>query len=338
VWESPVNLSNETLCASLRDQYALAVTNLTFLPIGHDASAWVYRVETAGGLLLFLKVRRRVSNPPSLLVPSYLQDHGIARVIAPLPSVKQSLWTEVGGYALIVYPFVAGVPGKEHGLSTQQWIDYGATFRQIHNSPVAPALARVMRRETYIPSGAATVRRLAEHVGRAIFAHPEEQTLATFWRERQNLIITLVKRAEDLGRLLAQRGLAFVLCHADAHTANVLLDTSGQVWIVDWDETLLAPKERDLMFVVRGISSTLVGPREQDLFFQGYGTTALDALALAYYRYAWAVSEIGEYGEQVFFRPDLGQLSRRAGVDAFKSLFLPGSIVMIACERALGEP
>ena len=45
--------------------------------------------------------------------------------------------------------------------------------------------------------------------------------------------------AEGLGRPLAQRAPALVLCHADVHTGNVLLDAGGQLWIVDWDETLL---------------------------------------------------------------------------------------------------
>ena len=53
-------------------------------------------------------------------------------------------------------------------------------------------------------------------------------------------------------------------------------------------------------------------------------------LALAYYRYAWAVSDIGSYGEQVFFRPDLGPNTRREGVGDFKGLFAPGEIVTIA--------
>jgi len=36
-----------------------------------------------------------------------------------------------------------------------------------------------------------------------------------------------------------------------------------------------------------------IGPREEALFFRGYGATAIDPLALAYYRYAWAVGDIG---------------------------------------------
>ena len=111
----------------------------------------------------------------------------------------------------------------------------------------------------------------------------------------------------------------------------MLLDAEGQVWIVDWDETVLAPRERDLMFVVGGASAAdWWGRMRRSLFLQGYGATTIDPLALAYYRYAWAVSDIGEFGAEVFLRPDLGAISRRAAVDAFMSLFLPGNIVALA--------
>jgi spectinomycin phosphotransferase len=326
--EPPVDLADEQLRASLHTRYGLAVTELTFLPLGHDSSAWVYRVRTTDGTSYFLKVRRRVVNEPRLLVPRYLHDQGVAQVIAPLPTTTQALWTAVDGYALILYPFVEGTSGKDQGMTRSQWIAYGTILRQIHAATLPPDLAQLMPRETFVPEGAGLVRDLEAHLGGRTFADPTAQALATFWHERRDEIHTLVRRAEELGLRLAERAPAFMLCHADIHTANVLLDAGARVWIVDWDETVLAPKERDLMFVVGGgISDRLVGPREEEWFFQGYGATPLDPLALAYYRYAWAVSDISEFGAQVFFRPDLGEVTKHAAADQFISLFQPGQIV-----------
>lgn len=329
--EPPVDLPDEALRAGLRTNYGLAVTDLTFLPLGHDSSAWVYRVRTADNTTYFLKVRTRLTNAPSLLVPRYLREQGVAQVIAPLPTITQTLWAEVDGYAIILYPFVAGTTGKDQGMAPRQWVAYGALLRRIHATALAPDLVQLMPRETYVPAGAGLVRELEAQLGGRTVADPAAQALATFWHERWDDIHRLVARAEELGRRLAQRAPACVLCHADFHTANVLLDAGGQVWIVDWDDTVLAPKERDLMFVLGGgISRALVGPRAEELFVQGYGATTVDALALAYYRYAWAVSDIGAYGAQVVLRPDLGVVSRREAVGRFLSLFRPGNIVALA--------
>ncbi len=81
-----------------------------------------------------------------------------------------------------------------------------------------------------------------------------------------------------------------------------------------------------------------VGPREEELFLQGYGTTAVDPLALTYYRYALAVKDMGEYCEQVFFRPDLGPVTRREAVDRFLIMFQPHRIIELALGSDDGTP
>jgi spectinomycin phosphotransferase len=328
--EPPANLPNDTLCACLRARYELIPTELTFLPLGHDASAWVYRVRAADGGVYFLKVRLSVTNEAGLAVPRYLQDHGVARVIAPLPTATGALWATAGDYALMLYPFVAGVTGMERGLADQQWIDYGALLRQVHDTAVTPELARIIRRDTFTPNGADLLRRLDAHIDARRFDDPAAQALATFWQARRTEIRTLLDRAEDLGRRLAATRPALVLCHADIHTNNVLVAADDRVWFVDWDDTLLAPRERDLMFVIGGLRRELVGPHEETLFFQGYGTITVNPLALAYYRYARAVSDLGYEGEQGFFRPDLGLDTRREAVDRVRRLFEPGYLVALA--------
>jgi spectinomycin phosphotransferase len=337
--EPPADLSNETLRACLDAEYRLAIADLTFLPIGHDASAWVYRAQTADGSASFVKVRRSVTNHASLLVPRYLHDHGVAQVVAPLPTAGSALWTQAGSYAVILYPFVESRTGMHGGMSDRQWIEYGGLLRQIHETSPSAELARVMRRDDLTPDGAAVLRRLdADAVADAFGDDPSARTLRTFWLERRDLIQTVLDRAEALGRRLARRASPFILCHADVHTDNVLIDTKQRVWIVDWDETILAPRERDLMFAIGGISRRLVGPRQEALFLQGYGqeygAVDVDPLALAYYRYAWAVSDISAYGQQIVYRPDFGPLTRGRDTELLMSLFAPGEIVSIALESS----
>ncbi|MGN6673489.1 MAG: phosphotransferase family protein, partial [Thermomicrobiales bacterium] len=220
--------------------------------------------------------------------------------------------------------------GMDCGMNLRQWSDYGRILRQVHDTPVSGDLAGLLRHEPFLPEWTDAARRVDAHIGTRTFDDPARDTLARFWQARRGEIRRLLCRAETLGRRLAQAAPPLVLCHADIHTANLLVGDDGQLWFVDWDETLLAPRERDLMFVVGGISCRLVGPREEELFFQGYGAATIAPLALAYYRYAWAVSDISEYGAQVCFRPDFGPVTRRAGLDGFLSMFQPGEIVSLA--------
>jgi spectinomycin phosphotransferase len=317
------DLPDATILACVRASYGIPVVEIDFLPLGNDSSAWAYRAWTADGPPYFLKVKKGGVDKPSVLVPRYLRDSGIEQVIAPLPTRAGELATSVDSFSVILYPFIEGRIGMEVGLSASQWIAFGSLLKQIHSSPVPAALSRHLRRETFTPKWGPVVKELQHQITADEYESPLQRELAAFWKARDEEIRRILHRAAELGRMLQLTSPELILCHADIHTANVLIDAGGQLFIVDWDETILAPKERDLMFVV--------GATAEELFFRGYGTTAIDPVTLAYYRYEWVVQEIGDFGERVFLMPKLGQETQRDALRGFRDLFQPGDVVQAAC-------
>jgi spectinomycin phosphotransferase len=327
----PLKLADATIIEALRAQYAMSSAALTFLPLGDDSGSAAYRVQTADGAAYFLKVRTGAGfSLPSLVVPRYFHDRGVPPIVAPLPTVSGALWVDVDGFALSLYPFLDGRMGADGGLSEQHWRALGAALKQVHGDPLTPDLRQIIPREAFVPSRRSVMADLEAAVAGRALASPQERELVAFWHARRDEIRRLVDRADALGSQLRQAPAPLVVCHADLHTWNVLVDTAGQLWLVDWDETILALKERDLMFVVGGIGSGLVSPRETACFLEGYGDAAIDPCALTYYRYAWAVQDMAAYAERVFFMPDLGDETRRDAVRGFMSMFEPGNIVALA--------
>jgi spectinomycin phosphotransferase len=327
----PPKLADATIRAALQAHYGLSIAALTFLPIGNDSATSVYRVQATDGTIYFLKLRAGAGfSVPSLVVPRFLRDQGVPHILAPLPTITQTLWVMVDDFAMSLYPFIEGRTGTDIGLSDQHWRTFGAIAKQFHSSQLPPDLLEIVPREPFIPTRRGVIDKLEAAITRQAFANPQERELAAFWNAHREDIARLVERADTLGRQLRQASAPLALCHADMHTWNVLLDTAQQMWLVDWDETILALKERDLMFVVGGIGGDLVGPHETACFLEGYGDTAIDQVALTYYRYAWAVQDMAAYGEEVFFLPDFGEETRRDAVQGFMRQFEPGNIVALA--------
>jgi spectinomycin phosphotransferase len=127
--------------------------------------------------------------------------------------------------------------------------------------------------------------------------------------------------------MFQQRSPALVLCHTDYHRANILLDAQGQIHVVDWDTPLLAPKERDLMFIA---GDGAAQERYIQLFFEGYGPAEIDAVGIAYYRYEWVVQEFNDYAARIILSPDLSDNSRQDALRQFQQLFDPGDVVDLA--------
>jgi spectinomycin phosphotransferase len=322
------NLPDVKIKTCLEQNYGLAVSGIQFLPIGNDSSAWVYRVDTVGSSAYFLKVKNGLVDPGSVLVPRYLKDHGLEQVVAAIPTINGLLWQPLQAFFLILYPFIDGRSGMEAGLTDQQWVEYGSFLRQLHAVVLQNELVSMLTYEMFIPKWSRVVREIQAKIAGNQVSDPYQKELAVFWSKRQDEIEKIAQRAEVLGRELQKKPHQNVLCHADIHTANLLISREAKMFVVDWDGVLLAPKERDLMFVVEAaVGGFSVRSKQEELFFKGYGITEIDPLALAYYRYEWVVQDIGDYGERVFLMPDVGDETKKASVQGLMAMFAPGDVV-----------
>jgi spectinomycin phosphotransferase len=156
---------------------------------------------------------------------------------------------------------------------------------------------------------------------------PFERELVAFWQARYHAIGTIIERTGQFGRRLQLKPAEAVLCHADIHTGNLLIDAQGQLFIVDWDQPILAPKECDLMLVTMGGFAPEV--RIETLFFQGYGATEIDPLVMAYYRYARVMEDLAAFAERVF-SVDASDATKQDSLNWFKAQFAPGNLLEAA--------
>ncbi len=154
--------------------------------------------------------------------------------------------------------------------------------------------------------------------------------LTAFLRAKRAEVYDLLGRTERLSQALQDRSPEFVLCHADVHAGNVLIAADATLYIVDWDNPIWAPKERDLMFAGGGqFGDACTAQEEETLFYRGYGPTTVDPRALAYYRYERIIEDIAAFGEQLLLS-DAGGADREQALRYLTSNFLPNGTIAIA--------
>ncbi len=334
---TPPDIAIDTITALLREQYALRIERVSFLPIGADANAAVFRVEAGNGTPYFLKLKRGDLDEIAVSIPAHLHAHGIARVMAPLATTAGHLWASGHGFTWILYPYFEGENGFRLPLSDAQWVALGQSLRAVHASRLPPELASRVPREDYSPRWRDIVMGYDQQVEAHVYDDVDDQfarRLEAFWRTRRDEIHAMVERAEQLGQMLRQRnGVsdAFVLCHSDLHAGNVLLSASDEIElaIVDWDAPIFALRERDLMFIGGGIGAIWDNAREEALFYQGYGAIEIDPVAISYYRYERIVEDLAAYGEQIFEAQGSAE-DREHGLVGTIGQFDPGCVVSIA--------
>jgi len=324
------DLQDEKIIACLQDEYGLPVVQVAFLPLGADLNTAVYRVVAEDETPYFVKLRRGVFDETAVALPKFLSDQGIVQIIAPLATKTEQLWASLDAFKLILYPFVEGHNGFEVDLSDRQWGDFGTALKSIHTALVPPALTRGIQQETYSPQWREIVKTFLERVEDDAFDDPVAVKLAAFLKARRDEILDLVGRAERLALALQAQSPEFVLCHSDIHAGNILIDANDALYIVDWDNPILAPKERDLMFIGGGQGfAGHTAQEEENLFYRGYGQTQINPIALAYYRYERIIQDIALFCEQIFWTNEGGE-DREQSLRYLTSNFLPNSTIEIA--------
>lgn len=155
-------------------------------------------------------------------------------------------------------------------------------------------------------------------------------------KEHRGIINRLVDRAEFYRQKVQEQSPKFVLCHSDIHGGNVLIDNKDALYIVDWDEPVLAPKERDLMFIGAGVANVWNNPHEEECFYRGYVKTEINWVILTYYRMSRIVVDIAEYARAI---PSEGE-NRWQMLKQYEDMFAPNGVVDIAFqtdERTMGR-
>jgi spectinomycin phosphotransferase len=323
--------SDQRIIDCLQNDYGIDVTALIFLPLGADMNASVYKAEARDQSAYFVKLKRGHHHDISTIIIALLQAAGIQQLILPIQTRHGQSTQRVAEFTLMVFPFVEGLDGFNRELTDEQWLLLGKAMQQVHRCDVPEAIQHLIRQETYSSQWREAVR--------ALYVYLESEPpqgdeialqLQIFMRQHAVAIHRLVDRAEQLALIIQQKETPeFVLCHADIHGGNVLIDENNRIYIVDWDAPMMAPRERDLMFIGGGVANVWNKPHETALFYQGYGKKDVNMIILAYYRHERIVEDIALIGQELLLTSTGGE-NRVQSYQHFIAQFAPEGVVEIA--------
>ncbi|HAU1214887.1 TPA: aminoglycoside O-phosphotransferase APH(9)-Ia [Legionella pneumophila] len=322
------NITDQHLIALLKVYYGIDIHTVQLIVGGADMNAFGYKADSESNSY-FVKLKYGHHDEINLSIIRLLHDSGIKEIIFTIYTRDTKLFQQIDHFKIIVYPFINAPNGFTQNLTEKQWHQLGKVLRQIHETSVPTAIQQRLRKETYSPKWREMVRSFYNKIG---FDDSDDQITTdfkTFFNQKIDSIHRLVDSSEELSKKIQLDLDKYVLCHSDVHAGNVLVVNEGSIFIIDWDEPMLAPKERDLMFIGGGIGNVWNKPHEIDYFYEGYGKTNVDKIILSYYRHERIVEDIAVYGQDLLSR-DQNNESRLESFKHFKSMFDPNDVVEIA--------
>ncbi|CZG06980.1 aminoglycoside O-phosphotransferase APH(9)-Ia [Legionella pneumophila] len=322
------NIPDQHLIALLKVYYGIDIHTVQLIVGGADMNAFGYKADSESNSY-FVKLKYGHHDEINLSIIRLLHDSGVKEIVFPINTLEANLFQQVDHVKIIVYPFIDAPNGFTKNLTEKQWKQLGKILRQIHETSVPTPIQQRLRKETYSPKWREMVRSFYSQIG---FDKSDDQITTdfkSFFNKNIDLIHQLVNSSEELSKKIQPDFEKYVLCHSDIHAGNVLVIDEESIYIIDWDEPMFAPKERDLMFIGGGIGNVWNKPHQIDYFYEGYGKTSVDKTILSYYRHERIVEDIAVYGHDLLSRDQNAQ-SRLESFKHFKSMFDPNDVIEIA--------
>lgn len=326
------DLLEKRIIECLNTCYAIEATSLIPLSIGADMNASVYKAQGPNQKSYFVKLKCGRNHDQGMAILEFLHQEGIPHIIPPVKTSQGSSSQHIDEYTLIVYPYIEHQNGFHQTLKEEQWMVLGRVLRRVHELNIPTAIQHQIGKENYSPKWRDFVRTLWDHINVKQKKNHLADKLIQFMEEHKKEIDRLLDTAELLGKNMPKESAKFVLCHADIHGGNVMLGKDDCIYIVDWDQPIMAPKERDLMFIGGGVANVWNNPHEEDYFYKGYGKTEINISILAYYRHERIIEDIAEYAQKIIFSEE--EEDRSEMYQHFIAMFEPRGVVDIAFTTA----
>ncbi|WP_200216217.1 phosphotransferase [Micromonospora coerulea] len=336
----PAIAGDERLAGWVAEDFGLALVAAELVPYGADDAARLWRATDADGAQWAVKLSGG-GTPAGLCVTAHLSARGVPGIVAPLTTRDGRLWSVHEGRRLSVVPWLTADRALDGGMDVAHWRTYGEVLAATHAVAPTDELAALLPREDHTHAAVSAATRETDRRLRAVDGSADRWTreVADRWRAAADDVSTLLDRVDRLGAELRDRPADLVVCHGDPHLGNLLLDPDGRVWLIDWDDAVLAPRERDLMFVTGGVLAFApVTPAEQAAFFAGYGPVDPDPVRLAYHLGVRALDDIGSWARDVA-DADRPEAERVRALKIVDGLLSPVGLVSLAREalRDLGR-
>ncbi|MCX7342932.1 MAG: spectinomycin phosphotransferase, partial [Proteobacteria bacterium] len=153
-------VSEQRIVDCLITNYGIEVSTLTFLPLGADMHASVYKAHAYDQSSYFVKLKRNHHPDITPLIIGLLQDAGIKQIIPIFKTIHDHPTQRIDDFTLTVSPFIEGQDGFSQALTKDQWVTFGKILRQVHEIEVPPPIQAMLRRESYSPQWREAVRSL----------------------------------------------------------------------------------------------------------------------------------------------------------------------------------
>jgi spectinomycin phosphotransferase len=302
VLAEPSDLERSALLNALERHWNLRAQTLEYMPVGFGSHHW--RAVGTGDAEHFVTVDDLAAGfqagPADVAfaalgraytTAAFLRDEaGLSFVVAPRPDAEGFVIRRLSErYAVTVSPLIAGET-HEWGPweSNEDRRSMGTVLGRLHAATAELPTDLPGREDLAIPSREVVMEAL-DDLDRPWRTGPFAEPTRRLLTDTAQAYLQRLHEYDELAAEVLASSAPWVITHGEPHRANVIRAPEGAMLLVDWDTTLLAPRERDLRMV---LDDDLTG---WDEYVTVFGDATLDRPAIELYRRWWELADSAIY-------------------------------------------
>jgi len=278
----------------VQDKFGFGVINFTLVPRWEAVRG--YMIESSNHEHFFLKIYSNDNIPDSAFRFAYdlFAKAGIRNITHPIPTGHGQMRIQIGDFQIALFNLIPGKTAQEQKLTAEQLESLGGLLAQVHQSKTI--IGEYSVKENFEIPFKDRLLPIFDVMSKTTGNSTKYETrLKLFLEPHRQKFMQELDRLEKLQRKVKTVRLEFVNCHGEPSPGNILSSSDGEIHLLDWDDPIFAPKEKDLLFFKDNIESVMKG---YSVFSQD---TVIDQDVLEFYGHLWNLGEIAYYGGKILF-------------------------------------
>lgn len=278
----------------IHEKFGISIICLTLVPKWGTGRAYV--VESSKHANFFLKIYSDNSIPDSAFrfAHDLYAKAGITKITHPVATSDGQMRIQFGDFHIALFDLISGTTAEQHKLTERQLERLGELLARIHQSKTM--IGEYSVRELFeIPFRDRLVT-IFDDMSKISGNSTQYKTQLKFFLEQhRKKFMEELETLSEVQRKVRRKNLEFVNCHGEPSPGNVLSSDSGEVYLLDWDDPIFAPKEKDLLFFKDNIEPVM---KDYSLFSKD---NDIDQDVMEFYGHLWNLGEIVDYGSKILF-------------------------------------
>jgi thiamine kinase-like enzyme len=247
--------NKKDLILAIQQGYGIELENIEFLLRGFGGDC--YRVDTQNSASFFLKLHDPISNlstaasSRAFYLPLMHQLNS-KQILGDIPHLIQTLEgglsLDVGANTLVVSDFIEGELVGFGDLPEPVLVRLAELVGILHNSRPQLEFEHPFIEEFEIVFENELLESFDTLSGLPETASPGQKLVKELILPRQEQITADLEQLKALQTYARNMDKPKVVCHTDLHGGNLMTDERGTLYILDWENALIAPPEHDLFF------------------------------------------------------------------------------------------